>query len=187
MTDAAGTADQQPPEVVVARLRPHARVLFWPSVALIAICAGAGWLSGRVEAGWQTWAVLGAAALLAVLLWAVPLLVWLGRHTVITTRRLIVRRGFVVRTRQELLHSRGYDLTVRRNAAQSLFRSGDVLVGTGLDRPVVLWDVPSADLVQATLHDLMEAATDPFLRRRPVDRPEPWGDDAGWRTDHPDR
>ena len=75
-----------------------------------------------------------------------------------------------MRSRQELLHSRGYDLTVRKNAVQSLFRSGDVLVNTGLDRPVVLWDVPGADLVQATLHDLMEADATLVAQRRRLDQ-----------------
>ena len=64
--------------------------------------------------------------------------------------------GLMVRTRQELLHSRGYDVTVRQNGMQQLFRSGDVLINTGLDRPVVLHDVPSAALVQSALHELME-------------------------------
>jgi uncharacterized membrane protein YdbT with pleckstrin-like domain len=187
MNDAMSTADQQPPEVVVARLRPHARVLFWPSVALVAVCAGAGWLTGRFEADWQNWAVLGAAVLLALLLWGVPLLIWLGRNSVITTRRVVLRRGFFVRTRQELLHSRGYDLTVRRNAVQSLFRSGDVLINTGLDRPVVLWDVPSADLVQATLHDLMEAASSSVARRRQDDLAAPWGGEGTWHPGRDDR
>ncbi|MEJ1229355.1 MAG: hypothetical protein WDM88_00085 [Galbitalea sp.] len=63
----------------------------------------------------------------------------------------------MVRVRQELLHSRGYDVTVRKNGVQGLFGSGDVLINTDLGRPVVLRDVPDANLVQAALHDLMEA------------------------------
>jgi len=181
MNDSMSTAEQHAPEVVVARLRPHSRALFWPSLALIGICAGAGWFSGRFDLAWQNAVVVVAAVVLAVLLWFVPLLVWLGRRSVITTRRIVLRRGFLVRTRQELLHSRGYDLTVRKNAVQALFRSGDVLVGTGADRPVVLWDVPSADLVQATLHDLMEANGSMVAPRRAE---QPTGDQpAPWRVD----
>jgi hypothetical protein len=36
--------------------------------------------------------------------------------------------------------------------------------------PVVLWDVPGADLVQSTLHDMMEANTDFVARRRHDDQ-----------------
>jgi uncharacterized membrane protein YdbT with pleckstrin-like domain len=170
MSDSVSTAEQQPREVVVARLHPHGRALFWPSVALIAVCAAGGWFGSWFDLEWQNWIVRGAAVLLGVLLWLVPLLVWLGRRSVITTRRVVLHRGLVVRSRQELLHSRGYDLTVRRNAVQSLFRSGDVLINTGLDRPVVLWDVPGADLVQATLHDLMEANSTLVAQRRQHDQ-----------------
>jgi membrane protein YdbS with pleckstrin-like domain len=175
MNDSVSTAEQQPREVVVARLHPHARALFWPSVALVAVSAAGGWFGSWFDLEWQNWIVRGAAVLLGVLLWLVPLLVWLGRRSVITTRRVVLRRGFVVRSRQELLHSRGYDLTVRRNAVQSLFRSGDVLINTGLDRPVVLWDVPGADLVQATLHDLMEANSNLVAQRRQHDQSSPDG------------
>ena len=57
-------------------------------------------------------------------------------------------------------------MTVRQNGLQSLFGCGDVLVNTGLDRPVRLRDVPSADLVQSALHDLMEGSLNPIAARR---------------------
>ncbi len=149
---------QQPTqESVVARLRPHSRALFWPSLALIADFSAAGYLFGRFSAEWENLAVVLGALVLAFLLWLLPLLSWLGRNYTLTTRRIVLRSGLLVRVRQELLHSRGYDVTVRKTSLQSLFGSGDVQINTGLDRPVVLRDVPSADLVQAALHDLMEA------------------------------
>ncbi|BDZ51569.1 hypothetical protein GCM10025867_38100 [Frondihabitans sucicola] len=160
-------------EEVIARLRPHARVLFWPSLALIVIFGLAGFFNGRLPEAWQNQAVLVAALVLVILLWVFPLLAWLGRHYTITTRRIIIRRGLFVRTRQELMHTRGYDLTVRKNGAQSLFGSGDVLINTGLDRPVVLWDVPSADLVQSTLHDLMEENISAVARMRQQEQSAP--------------
>ncbi len=158
--------DAQDSERVVARLRPHARALFWPSVALIAVAAATGFYQGSFAASWQNTAVLVAAAVAILLFWLLPLLSWLGKRYVITTRRIILRSGFFVRFRQELLHSRGYDITVRQNGLQSLFRSGNILINTGLDQPVVLRDVPGADLVQAALHDLMEKSLNPIAARR---------------------
>jgi uncharacterized membrane protein YdbT with pleckstrin-like domain len=146
------------PESVVARLRPHGRALFWPTVALLLIVAAATYFSGRLPEAWENLALLGAAALLALLLWLVPLLAWLGRNYTITTRRIILRSGFFVRTRQELLHSRGHDVTVRKTGLQTIFGSGDVQINSGLEHPVILRDVPTPDLVQAALHDLMEAS-----------------------------
>lgn len=168
-------------EEVIARLRPHSRVLFWPSVLLIAICAATGFFGGTLPEPWMNSALPIAALVLIALVWLLPLLAWLGRHYTITTRRIVIRRGLFVRTRQELMHTRGYDLTVRKNAVQSLFGSGDVLINTGLDRPVVLWDVPTADLVQSTLHDLMEQNLSAVARMRQQEQSAPQGGPPVWQ------
>lgn len=154
----ADTAAPVQTERVVARLRPHARVLFWPTLLLITVCAATGYFSGQLPEQWETIALLSGAALTIVLLWLLPLIFWLNHQYTITTRRIIFKQGVFVRTRQELLHSRGYDLTVRRNWIQSAFRSGNVLINSGLEHPLVLKDVPKADLVQRVLHDLMESS-----------------------------
>jgi membrane protein YdbS with pleckstrin-like domain len=161
MTNSAGAtqgvpADEPPAERIVARLRPHARVLFWPTLLLIAVCGSTGYFYGNLPEPWQNIAVVLGAAFLIVLLWLLPLVFWLNRRYTITTRRIIFRHGFFVRTRQELLHSRGYDVTVRKTWLQSAFGSGDVRINTGLEHPLVLKDVPAADLVQKALHDLAE-------------------------------
>lgn len=168
-------------ERVVARLRPHARALFWPSLLLIAGVGAIAYFNNTFPEDWQNLALLAGGGALLLLLWLVPLFRWLGKRYIITTRRLIMRLGTLTRTRQELLHSRGYDITVRKGALQSMFGSGDVLINTGLDHPVVLRDVPSADLVQSTLHDLMERSMNPIAARRqaemsnPVDETTRWG------------
>ncbi|MCU1425246.1 MAG: hypothetical protein JWM51_1537 [Microbacteriaceae bacterium] len=168
------------PEAVIARLRPHGRALFWPNLALIAILGVGGYFFGTFAEPWQNYAVLGAVVVLVLLLWLLPVLAWLGRHYTITTRRIVLRSGFFVRVRQELLHSRGYDVTVRKNAVQSLFRSGDVFINTGLDHPIVLRDVPTADLVQAALHDLMELSQNPVAARRQQEQSATDGESSAW-------
>jgi uncharacterized membrane protein YdbT with pleckstrin-like domain len=168
------------PEAVIARLRPHGRALFWPTLALIVVLGAGGFFFGSFDEPWQNYAVAGAVVVLIVLLWVLPLLSWLGRHYTITTRRIVSRSGFFVRVRQELLHSRGYDVTVRKNAMQSLFRSGDVLINTGLDHPVVLRDVPAADLVQGALHDLMELSQNSVATRRQQEQSSADDETAAW-------
>ena len=175
------TSGAQDPERVVARLRPHGRALFWPSLVLIATAGALGYFQSSFTEPWQTIALFGGGALIILFLWFLPLLAWLGERYIITTRRIILRTGFFVRMRQELLHSRGYDVTVRKNGLQSMFGSGDVLINTGLDRPVVLKDVPSANLVQSALHDLMEKSLNPIAARRQAeesrqsDKTNVWG------------
>lgn len=173
------SAEAQPRETVVARFRSHGRALFWPSVALVAVAGAAAYFYGTFPELWQNLAVLAAAAFLVLVLWLIPLLSWLGRNFTVTTRRIVLRSGLLVRTRQELLHSRGYDVTVRQNGLQSMFGSGDVQINTGLDRPVVLRDVPTADLVQAALHDLMEASVNPVSLRRQQEQSRP-DDTTAW-------
>lgn len=161
------------PEAIVAQLRPHARVLVFPVIALLAIVGATAYLGGSFREPWLNLAVLAGGAVLAVLLFLVPLLSWLSRSYTITTRRIVLRAGLLVRTRQELLHSRGYDVTVRQNGLQQLFRSGDVLINTGLEQPVVLRDIPAAALVQSALHELMERSLNPIAARRQQEQSRP--------------
>nr|RZI37463.1 hypothetical protein BJQ95_00121 [Cryobacterium sp. SO1] len=147
-----------PPEVVIARLRSHARVLFWPSLLLIGVCGVTGYYHGSLAEQWQNDLLLVGAGLIVVLLWLLPLVAWLTRRYTVTSRRIIFVHGIFVHVRQELLHSRGYDVSVRRNWVQSMFRSGTVRINSGLERPLSLRDVPHADLVQQVLQDLMEPA-----------------------------
>ncbi len=147
-------------ETVVARLRPHGRALFWPCVALVLVVATAGYFVDYFSESWAELAVLGVAVLLVLLLWLAPTVRWLSRNYTITTRRTIVRAGVFTRVRQELLHSRSYDVTVRRSGLQAVFRSGDVRINAGVEHSVALRDVPHADLVQAALHELIDHARD---------------------------
>ena len=161
------------PESVVARLRAHGRAVVLPCLVLIADAGALGFLAGAFDEDWQNWLVVIGALLIAVVAFLIPVLVWLSRNYTITTRRIVLRGGLFVRTRQELLHSRGYDVTVRRSPVQAMFGSGDVRINTGLERPVVLRDVPNASLVQATLHDLMEHSMSSMASRRQQERSRP--------------
>ena len=167
-------------ETVVVRLRSHGRAMVWPTIGLIAIVALTGYYGGSFADPTINVLIFIAAPLLAFFVWLVPLLAWLGRNYTITTRRVVLRSGFLVRIRQELMHSRSYDVTVRKTALQSMFGSGDVLINSGQERPILLKDVPDADLVQASLHDLMELSLNPVAARRQQEESNPdettmWG------------
>src|SRR3954463_2551012 len=89
---------QTSPESVVARLRPHARALFLPTVALLADIGAVSYFAGSLPEQWMNLLVLAVGAVLAVLLFAVPVLRWLSQNTTITTRRVSVRSGVLVRS-----------------------------------------------------------------------------------------
>lgn len=139
-------------ERVIARMRPHGRVLVVP-VLVLWLCVGlAMLLVDRVD--WAFWniAVLTVAAIIIVLLTVVPTLAWLSRGFTFTTERVIIRTGFGG-TRRETMLSRIHDVTVRRRGLQALFGAGDLLLSTGGDRAVILADVPAAPLVQRMLSE----------------------------------
>jgi len=168
------TGDNRVPERAIARLRPHARALVFPSISLVVLVGAATFGAFALDELWQSLAVLLAGVVAICVLWVFPLLRWLSSQYLITTRRVVLRSGLFVRTRQEVLLSRSYDVTVRRAGLQSAFRSGDVLINTGLDRPIVLRDVPRADLVQRALGDVMETSTTSIATvRRPVEMTDP--------------
>jgi membrane protein YdbS with pleckstrin-like domain len=147
-----------PAERVVARLRPHARRLVVPAILLIAISGLYGYFAAAFDQGWENLLVLAAALLAGILLFLLPLIAWLGSRYIVTTRRLVVRRGVFVRVRQELLHSRGYEVVLSQGPLQLLFGSGTLRVATGGETALTLRDVPRARVVQSALHDLMEHA-----------------------------
>src|ERR1700761_6724695 len=91
------------PEVILARLRPSARALFWPSLLLVAIAFGAGFGYGRLPEPWENTGLLALAGLLALICWVGPLLAWLSRNYTITSRRVVVRSGALSRLRQEAM------------------------------------------------------------------------------------
>lgn len=165
--------DQARPEVVIARLRPHGRVLVGPVVLVVAL---AGLVPFLVPQFSEPWALALVYALAAVLLIAgviLPVVAWLSSSYTITTRRVIVRRGVFVRTRKELLHSRGTEVNLRASGLQPLFGSGDVLLDAGVGHPVALEDVPRAALVQSALVELMADSRNPVADwRRPRDTGE---------------
>jgi uncharacterized membrane protein YdbT with pleckstrin-like domain len=145
-------------ERVIARLRPHARAMFWPSLALIAGCGGVGYFGSSLTDTWAPLLVWAGGALVIVVVFLLPLAHWLSIRYTITTRRIILRSGFFVRTRHEILHSRGYDITVTSTWLQSAFRTGTLRLKRGADGTIVVRDVPHVEIVQAALHDLLENA-----------------------------
>ncbi|UCR90355.1 PH domain-containing protein [Mycetocola spongiae] len=145
-----------PTERVVARVRRHGRVLILPALFLILIAGLSAYGVGLYPEGWEMWSILGGAVVAFLLLVLWPFMNWLNRRTTITTRRVIVRKGFFVRERREIFHSRGYEITVRRGALQALTGSATILLTSGVERPLVIKSVPGATLIVDTLHHLIE-------------------------------
>lgn len=169
-------------EAIVARVRSHARVLIFPGIMFVGTAGALGYFLGSFTEDWQNLAVLAVGLLLIIFTWFLPFFGWLAKNYTITTRRVVLSSGVFVRVRQELLHSRGYDVTVRQNWVQRMFGSGDLVINAGHDNPVVLRDIPSVTITQAALHDLMENNQNVVSMRRQRDESLVSDETTAWGT-----
>ncbi|MBL5973827.1 MAG: PH domain-containing protein [Candidatus Leucobacter sulfamidivorax] len=142
-------------ETVVVRLRRHGRRLLLPLLVLLATAGAAGYWVGSFPEPWMNLAAACGAAAVALVLGVGPVLAWLATRVTITTRRVIVRRGFFVRHRSELQLARVREVRARRGLVQRMFGSGDVELVVGVEAPAVLRDVPGPVAVVDALHELI--------------------------------
>jgi membrane protein YdbS with pleckstrin-like domain len=143
------------PELVVVRFRRHGQRLVLPVIVLIALSGVAGYWVGASDDPWVNLAVAGGTALLGMLLGVMPVLAWLTRRTTVTTRRVIVRSGFFVRHRSEVMLGRVREVKSSRSIAQRMRGSGDIELFSGTER-TVLRDVPGVERVINALQELSE-------------------------------
>lgn len=143
-------------ELLIARVRGHARRLFWSALLLIAVFGATAYLYDNLPEGIENWMLSAAAGALIVLGAVIPYFVWLSRTYTITTRRVIVRQGMGARQRREMSHVRGYSIAVRRGLLQRLWGAGTITLSNGLDAPLRMTNVPNVTLVHEALADQIE-------------------------------
>ncbi len=146
------------PELRIARLRTHARRLFWSAIVLIAVAGAVGFFLGNLPAPFQDWMLWAAAAVILLFLVVLPFLQWWAHTFTVTTRRVIERSGLFGQRQRELLHVRGYTIGVRRGILQRMWGAGTLTLSNGVDAPMVLANIPSAELVHETLVDQVEVS-----------------------------
>jgi len=159
------------PELRIARVRGHARRLFWSALVLVAVAGACGYLYGNLPAPFEDWMLLAAAGAVVLLLVLLPYLVWLSRTYTITTRRVIVRSGLFARRRAELSHVRGYTIAVRRGILQRMWRTGTLRLADGMGDVLVIKDVADAGLLHEVLVDQVEV--NQILAHRDALPPQP--------------
>lgn len=153
--NAAGPANP-PVETTLFSLRRQGRVLTLPVLLLVALAAASGYFVGTLPEDWMNWAAGFGALALALLLGVGPVLGWLTNRVTVTTRRVILRRGFFVHRRSEVPLSRVREVRLKRGIVQRMFGSGDIELMVGVDAPILLRDVPAPGLAVDALHELIE-------------------------------
>ncbi|MFF8818920.1 MULTISPECIES: PH domain-containing protein [Leucobacter] len=158
----AGAAPQQPEEIVV-RVRRHGRHLTIPVLLLFVVAGFGGFFIGTLPEAWMNLAAAGGAAVLIAFGVIGPLLGWLARRAVVTTRRVILHHGFFVRHRSEISLARVREVRSKQNPVQRIWGSGDIdlLVGAEATR---IPDAPGVKLLHVALQELSERSYDEQVR-----------------------
>ncbi|WP_159502273.1 PH domain-containing protein [Microbacterium sp. 18062] len=144
------------PEMRIVRTRGHARRLTWSALVLIAVAGATGYFYDNLPAPFEDWMLFAAAGTVVFLLVLLPFLVWASHTYTVTTRRVIERSGLVVRRARELTHVRGYAITERRGILQRIWGTGSLVLDDGVDRPLVIRNIPAVSLVHEVLVDQVE-------------------------------
>lgn len=144
------------PEMRIVRTRGHARRLSWSAIVLIAVAGATGYFSGNLPSPFEDWMLFGAAGALVLLLVLLPFLAWVSHTYTITTRRVIERAGFLGRRGHELSHVRGYAIAERRGVLQRMWGAGTLTLDDGVERALVLRNIPDVRLVHEVLVDQVE-------------------------------
>jgi uncharacterized membrane protein YdbT with pleckstrin-like domain len=129
-----------PGEQVVADIRPHWWFLASAVTAVVVVLAGA--VAAVVTGAPRPLGLAVGALLVAALLWLVArYLRWRGTRLLVTTDRLIHRRGLIATRRREIPLGHLADVGFRQTAWQRLIGAGDlVLESAGRDsREVFPW------------------------------------------------
>ncbi|MFC5338038.1 PH domain-containing protein [Leucobacter denitrificans] len=159
----APSASGQPPEVIVVRVRRHGRHLTFPVLALLVIFAASGYFIGTFPEPWMNLLAAGAAGALAIVLGILPILAWLSRRAVITSRRAIVHHGFFVRHRSEVSLARVREVRSKQNPIQRMFGSGDIDLFVGAEATRIT-DAPGVKDLHAAIQELSERSYDEQIR-----------------------
>ena len=145
-------------ELRVARIRGHARRLFWCAVVLVATSGAVGYLTGNLPAPFEDWMLWSAAGLIILLLVIIPFLRWYFRTYTVTTRRVVAQSGIFGRTRTEIGHARGYTISERRGPIQRMWGAGTLTLSNGVDAPLRMVDIPAVRLMNEALADQVEVS-----------------------------
>lgn len=156
-------------EDVVEHLHPHWLTLVPAVVSFIVICGLAGaaiaFLPDKDSHAGAHQALLVAVIVIGVvlLIWLTlaPLARWRSTHYVITSHRVLIRRGVLKHVGRDITLGRISDVAYEQTIWDRIVRAGTVTIeSAGEYGQETLVNVPRANQVQQTLNRLIEADSD---------------------------
>lgn len=148
-------------ERVVRSIHPHWLTVLGPTVIGVVLLAGGAvlaWLTpDESTANWVQWVGLAIGAVILVWLVIAPYLRWRTTHYVITTHRVMVRRGVIEKVGKDITLSKITDVSFRQGLVDRIIKSGDLNIESAGDSPdETLRDIPHSDDVQQLINRLID-------------------------------
>ncbi len=118
-----------PGEEIYLDSRPNWSLLFWPAVVVLVVLAGCVavvvlWSGAPADMAW----VLVGCGLLALLYFLLRYVAWTTTTFVVTSQRIVYRRGILRRTGREIPIGRVQDVTYHQTIIERLVRAGSLTV-----------------------------------------------------------
>lgn len=167
------------PENVLARgekveksLHPHWLTVALPTVVavmLLAIGVAVAALTPDDRTGNTIqWVVVAIIVLAAIPLVLVPFLRWRTTHYVITSHRVMVRRGILTKSGKDITLSKITDVSFEQTLLDRIINAGSLRIESAGDSPdEMLRNIPHSNVAQQLINRLIDE--DDLRRRRAVD------------------
>ena len=161
-------------ERIVFELRPHwvavVPALLWAALIALAWIA----LGALVDSGPARLAITVGALVALPFLSAIPLLKWSNTLFVLTTDRLITRRGVIARQATEIPLERINDVAFAQSALERVVGAGDLLIESAGERGQTrITNVKRPEQVQLRIYQATEENSNRMLRYgQPFPTPE---------------
>ena len=144
-----------PGEEVVVDVRPHWSCLAAPVALLAAVIAGAVTALVDGAPAWVDWPIL--AVLVAAALWLVARYMrWATTRLILTSSRIVERRGVLARTSREIPLAAVTELRLRRGIFERMIGTGDLMIeSAGPDSVEVFADLPRPAMIRDQVYAQM--------------------------------
>ncbi|HEY6742363.1 MAG TPA: PH domain-containing protein [Lapillicoccus sp.] len=148
-------------ERVELKMRPHWREVFVAVLVGLLLLAILIYLvrvtPDDTTGNWIQWIVVALAVLIAIFLVIAPIVRWLTTHYVVTTHRVLVRRGVLTKTGKDITLSKITDVSFERTLLDRLTGSGTLQIESAGDSPDERFRaIPHSDRVQQLINRLID-------------------------------
>ena len=145
-------------EEIISSFRPHWKLLFIPFLWFIGLSIAIGFVA--VAFDWLQWVLLVVLAGLLIYFVIRPLVAWWTTQYVLTTERLITRKGLIAKSGVEIPLERITNVNFNQSVFERILGAGDLLVeSAGSTGQSKFSDIPHPDDFQALLYKVREQRT----------------------------